>query len=63
MRPLETSLRRALDAFRGISTQLEELLGDEADREGETLVDALTGSARRAGDWEDTAPPPARSNG
>ena len=57
MHPLETSLRRALDAFRGIGAQLEELLGDEQRREGETLVDALTGSARRAGDWEETAPP------
>jgi hypothetical protein len=63
MRPLETSLRRALDAFRGISAQLEELLGDEAGREGETLVDALSGPVKRAGDWEETAPPPARSNG
>jgi hypothetical protein len=63
MRPLETSLKRALDAFRGISAQLEELLGDDAAREGETLVDALSGPVKRAGDWEETAPPPARSNG
>ncbi len=62
MRPLETSLKRALDAFRGISGQLEELLGDEAGREDETLVDALSGPVQRSGDWEETTPQ-ARSNG
>jgi hypothetical protein len=62
MRPLETSLRRALDAFRGISAQLEELLGGESMHDGETLVDALSGPVKRAGDWEETAPPPARTN-
>jgi hypothetical protein len=65
MRPLETSLRRALDAFRGISGQLEELLGTEEGGEDETLVDALSGPVKRAGegDWEETGSPPARSNG
>lgn len=64
MRPLETSLRRALDAFRGISAQLEELLATESPREDETLVDALSGPVKQAGDdWEETTPSQQRSNG
>jgi hypothetical protein len=60
MQPLETSLRRALDAFRGISAQLEELL-DETRREDETLVQALSGQVRSGtGEWEETAPPEPR---
>ena len=62
MRPLETSLRRALDAFRGITAQLEELLGGESTHDDETLVDALSGPVKRAGEWEETGPPPARTN-
>lgn len=66
VRPLETSLRRALEGFRGITAQLEELLGDEAGRrEGETLVEALSGPVQRTGEWEETAqaPPPDQRNG
>jgi hypothetical protein len=63
MRPLETSLRRALDAFRGISAQLEELL-DSVGPEDETLVGALSDTVRKTGDREETAPQQqARSNG
>jgi hypothetical protein len=61
MQPLETSLRRALDAFRGISAQLEELLGERPGEE-ESLAEALGGRVKEAGDWEEAAPP-ARSNG
>jgi hypothetical protein len=63
MQPLETSLRRALDAFRGISAQLEELL-ESSQGEEETLVDALSGPVKQQSeDWEETGPPPARANG
>jgi hypothetical protein len=63
-RPLETSLRRALDAFRGISAQLEELLESEQLSEDETLVDALSGPVKQhADDWEETGAPTERSNG
>ena len=62
MRPLETSLRRALDAFRGISSQLEELLDIEPGAEAETLEEALSGPVKQAGDWEERTPP-QRSNG
>jgi hypothetical protein len=56
MLPLETSLRRALDAFRSISAQLEELLESEKP-EDETLVEALSGSVRTAAEWEETEAP------
>jgi hypothetical protein len=63
MQPLETSLRRALDAFRGISAQLEELL-ESGQGEDETLVEALSGPVQqRSEDWEETGSPPPRSNG
>ncbi len=46
VQPLEENMRRALGAFRGISAQLEELLESEEEQE-ESLVEALTGSARQ----------------
>jgi hypothetical protein len=56
VQPLETSLRRALDGFRGITAQLEDLLGpDTASQQEETLVGVLNESAaKRAGEWEET---------
>ena len=60
MRPLETSLQRALDAFRGITAQLEELLDTKPERGDETLVEALSGPVKRAGEWEETPPPQER---
>lgn len=57
MRPLDTTLRRALEGFQGITAQLEELLDDEPAREGETLVEALSEPVRRTGDREETTPP------
>jgi hypothetical protein len=59
VQPLETSLRRALDGFRGITTQLEELLGPETAPPSEetTLVSVLNESAKRAGEWEETEQP------
>jgi hypothetical protein len=60
MRPLEANLRRALDGFRGITAQLEELLDTRPKPAGgdETLVEALSGPVKRAGEWEETPPPP-----
>jgi len=50
--PLEAKLRRALDGFRGISNQLEELL-DGKQGGGESLVEALGVSARKPAAWEE----------
>jgi hypothetical protein len=61
--PLETTLSRALEGFRGITAQLEELLDDEKAREGETLVEALSEPVRRTGEREETAPPQERPSG
>jgi hypothetical protein len=61
--PLETTLTRALEGFRGITAQLEELLDDEQAREGETLVEALSEPVRRTGEREETAPPQERPSG
>jgi hypothetical protein len=58
MRPLEANLRRALDGFRGITAQLEELLDTKPAAGDETLVEALSGPVKRAGEWEETPPPP-----
>jgi hypothetical protein len=63
MHPLETSLRRALDGFRGISKQLEDLLDGDASREDETLVEALSEPVRRSGEWEEGPPQQERTNG
>ena len=60
IRPLETTLRRALEGFQGITAQLEELLDDDPAREDETLVEALSEPVRRAGEGEETAPPQER---
>jgi hypothetical protein len=58
VQPLETSLRRALDGFRGITAQLEQLLGsDTAAPREETLVGVLNESAKRAGEWEEAEQP------
>lgn len=48
VQPLEENLRRALDAFRGISGQLEELLADLPGSRKDSLVDDLTESVRQA---------------
>jgi hypothetical protein len=45
VRPLEENLRRALEAFRGISGQLEELLADLPKAAEESLADTLQESA------------------
>jgi hypothetical protein len=45
VRPLEENLRRALEAFRGISGQLEELLADLPKAAEESLVETLNESA------------------
>lgn len=63
MRPLETSLRRALEAFRGITGQLEELLAEEPARQGETLVEALSSPVQRSGEWQEGQPQQERTNG
>jgi hypothetical protein len=63
MRPLETSLRRALDAFRSITAQLEDLLDGEKTREDQTLTDALGGQVRQAGEREEAPAPQQRTNG
>jgi hypothetical protein len=63
VRPLETTLRRALEGFRGITVQLEELLDDDPAHEGETLVEALSEPVRRTGEREETAPPQERPGG
>jgi chromosome segregation ATPase len=63
VRPLETTLRRALEGFQAITAQLEELLDDHPAREGETLVEALNEPVRRAGEPEETAPPQERPSG
>lgn len=54
IRPLENTLRRALEGFRGITTLLEELLDEEPAREGETLVEALSGPVLSSGEREET---------
>jgi chromosome segregation ATPase len=55
IRPMETTLRRALEGFRGITAQLEELLDEKPAVEDETLVEALSGSVRStAGEREQT---------
>lgn len=46
VQPLEENLRRALEAFRGMSAQLQELLADLPGSTDESLVDALNESAR-----------------
>jgi chromosome segregation ATPase len=63
VRPLETTVRRALEGFQAITAQLEELLDDGQAREDETLVDALSEPVRRAGEREETAPPEERPSG
>jgi DNA repair exonuclease SbcCD ATPase subunit len=56
--PLETTLRRALEGFRGITAQLEELLDEGTARDDETLVEALSGSVRStAGEQEQEEAP------
>jgi hypothetical protein len=47
LRPLEARLQRALDVFRGVASQLEELLHSEHSSESESLVDALDVSTRQ----------------
>ena len=47
LRPLEATLQRALDAFRGMSAQLEDVLYAEEKDGGESLAEALDVSARR----------------
>jgi hypothetical protein len=63
VRPLETTVRRALEGFQGITAQLEELLDDDPARESETLVDALNEPVRRTGEREETAQPEERPSG
>jgi hypothetical protein len=46
VQPLEENMRRALAAFRGISAELEELLEAERDEPEESLVEALSASAK-----------------
>jgi hypothetical protein len=48
VQPLEENLRRALEAFRGISGQLEELLADLPGSRKGSLVEDLTQSVRQA---------------
>jgi DNA repair exonuclease SbcCD ATPase subunit len=56
IRALETTLRRALEGFRGITAQLEELLDEQPALEDETLVEALSESVRStAGEREETS--------
>ena len=51
--PLEAKLRRALEGFRGISNQLEELLDGKQGGGEESLVDALGVSTRKTAAWEE----------
>ena len=72
MRPLETSLQRALDAFRGITAQLEDLLGSGSLRESEDLVELergyyvsfseALGEPVRTDHWEEAARPQEQRN-
>jgi hypothetical protein len=73
IRPLETSLQRALDAFRGITAQLEDLLGSGSVQESEDLVElergyyvsfseALSEPVRRTDQWEEAARPQEQRN-
>jgi len=48
VQPLEENLRRALEAFRGMSAQLQELLADLPGSMDESLVDTLNESAKGA---------------
>lgn len=52
VQPLEENMRRALEAFRGISSQLEELLEPEQEEPDESLVEALSASAKQGGSRE-----------
>jgi DNA repair exonuclease SbcCD ATPase subunit len=56
MRPMETTLRRALEGFRGITAQLEELLDEPPALEDETLVEALSESVRSTGAEREETP-------
>jgi chromosome segregation ATPase len=62
--PLETTLRRALEGFRGITAQLEDLLDEEPAFDDETLVEALSGPVRStAGEQEEPPPRDRPSDG
>jgi chromosome segregation ATPase len=63
VRPLETTLRRALEGFQGISSQLEELIDDGPALGDETLVEALNEPVRRTGEREETVEPQERPSG
>jgi chromosome segregation ATPase len=54
--PMETTLRRALEGFRGITAQLEELVDDQRALEDETLVEALSESVRSTGGEREETP-------
>ena len=63
IRPLEKTVRRALEGFRGITTLLEEVLDEEPAREGEDLVEALSGPVRSTSEREETPRPQEPNDG
>jgi hypothetical protein len=57
IRPMELKVQRALESFRDMSRQLEELLETTPEAGGESLVDALSVPVRRAESLEETPSP------
>jgi hypothetical protein len=63
LQPLEENLRRALEAFRGISGELEELLEAQPMLAQKSLVEVLNESTRQAEDRSPEAGAPGNEQG